>query len=102
MIAVLQRVYNATVYSDGVCTGSIGEGLYILLGVKNTDCHNDATALAEKISKKILIIIRKKSTRLNRPFLPDLLLWGCCASAVFTTAASFSLFIDQDPVLKFM
>lgn len=63
MIAVLQRVYNATVYSDGVCTGSIGEGLYILLGVKNTDCHNDATALAEKISK--LRIFSDENGKLN-------------------------------------
>ena len=51
MIAVLQRVYNATVYSDEVLTGSIADGLYILLGVKNTDSDKDAELLAEKISK---------------------------------------------------
>jgi len=51
MIAVLQRVYNATVYADGVLSGSIGKGLYILLGVEATDTENDALLLAEKISK---------------------------------------------------
>ena len=51
MIAVLQRVYNATVYADGELSGSIDKGLYILLGVKNTDTERDAELLAEKISK---------------------------------------------------
>ena len=35
MIAVLQRVNNATVYADGELSGSIGKGLYILLGVES-------------------------------------------------------------------
>ena len=51
MIAVLQRVNNATVYADGVLSGNIGKGLYILLGVTNTDTDIDASLLAEKISK---------------------------------------------------
>ena len=51
MIAVLQRIYNATVYADGELSGSVGAGLYILLGVKNTDTEQDAELLAEKISK---------------------------------------------------
>ena len=51
MIAVLQRVYNATVYADGVFTGSIQKGLYILLGVENGDNELQAELLAEKISK---------------------------------------------------
>ena len=51
MIAVLQRVYNATVYSDGELSGQIGGGLYILLGVLNGDTESDAVLLAEKISK---------------------------------------------------
>ena len=51
MIAVLQRVNNATVYADGELSGSITKGLYILLGVEKGDEQKDAVLLAEKISK---------------------------------------------------
>lgn len=51
MIAVLQRVFSATVYADGVLSGSIDKGLYILLGVESADLERDAELLAEKISK---------------------------------------------------
>lgn len=51
MTAVLQRVNSATVYADGELAGSIGRGLYILLGVEKNDGEDDAALLAEKISK---------------------------------------------------
>ena len=51
MIAVIQRVNNATVYADGELSGSIGKGLYILLGVEMGDDEHDCSLLAEKISK---------------------------------------------------
>ena len=51
MIAVLQRVNNATVYADGKLNGAISRGLYILLGVAKGDVGQDAVLLAEKISK---------------------------------------------------
>lgn len=51
MIAVIQRVFNASVYADGELSGKIGKGLYILLGVEKTDSEQDALLLAEKISK---------------------------------------------------
>ena len=51
MIAVIQRVNNATVYADGEFSGSIDRGLYILLGVANSDTDEDARLLSEKISK---------------------------------------------------
>lgn len=51
MIAVIQRVYSASVVSDGVLSGKINKGLYILLGVKDGDTQSDSVALAEKISK---------------------------------------------------
>ncbi|MBQ3017248.1 MAG: D-tyrosyl-tRNA(Tyr) deacylase [Clostridia bacterium] len=51
MIAVLQRINNATVYADGVLSGSVGHGLYILLGVEKDDSEKDAELLADKISK---------------------------------------------------
>ena len=63
MIAVLQRVNNATVYADGVLSGNIGKGLYILLGVEKDDSEKDAELLAEKISK--LRIFSDENGKLN-------------------------------------
>ena len=51
MIAVIQRVFCATVYADGELSGAIDKGLYILLGVERGDDEQDALLLAEKISK---------------------------------------------------
>ena len=51
MIAVIQRVNNATVYADGVMSGKIGKGLYVLLGVAKEDSESDVSLLVEKISK---------------------------------------------------
>ncbi len=51
MIAVIQRIKNASVVADGIDSGSVGKGLYILLGVEKGDSEADSTALAEKISK---------------------------------------------------
>ena len=51
MTCVIQRVNSATVYADGELSGSIGKGLYLLLGVRVGDDETDARLLAEKISK---------------------------------------------------
>ncbi len=51
MKAVVQRINSAVVYADGVCSGTVGFGLYILLGVESGDTERDAFLLAEKISK---------------------------------------------------
>ena len=51
MIAVLQRVNSATVFADGILSGSINKGLYLLLGVEKGDSEKDAELLCEKISK---------------------------------------------------
>ena len=51
MIAVIQRINNATVYADGELSGSVEKGLYILLGVTKGDTKEDADLLSEKISK---------------------------------------------------
>lgn len=51
MRAVIQRVFNASVVADGVPSGSIEKGLYILLGVGKEDTENDARLLSEKIAK---------------------------------------------------
>lgn len=49
MIAVLQRVKEASVCMDGETVGACGNGLCILLGVARDDTEKDAEALAEKI-----------------------------------------------------
>ena len=51
MIAVLQRVTEASVTIDGNVKGKIDNGLLILLGVKEGDTERDVTLLADKISK---------------------------------------------------
>jgi len=48
MRAVVQRVSQASVTSDGELTGEIGLGLMVLLGVAKGDTDNDAKYLAEK------------------------------------------------------
>ena len=53
MKAVLQRVFSAAVVSDGIPTGEINKGLYILLGVEKEDTERDADLLCEKISKEL-------------------------------------------------
>ena len=63
MIAVLQRINNATVYADGILSGSVGKGLYILLGVERDDTEKDALLLAEKISK--LRIFEDQNGKMN-------------------------------------
>ena len=63
MIAVLQRINNATVYADGVESGSVGSGLYILLGVEKEDTEKDARLLAEKILK--LRIFKDENDKMN-------------------------------------
>ncbi len=63
MIAVLQRVLSASVIADGESAGSIGEGLFILLGVLDGDTEEDARLLAEKIAK--LRIFTDQNDKMN-------------------------------------
>ena len=63
MIAVIQRVLSATVYANGEFSGSIGKGLYILLGVEKEDNETEAMLLAEKISK--LRIFSDENDKMN-------------------------------------
>lgn len=51
MIAVLQRVAEASVTIDGQVVGAIGKGLLILLGVAKEDTAEDCRLLYEKIPK---------------------------------------------------
>lgn len=50
MLAVLQRVSNASVTVDGEIKGQINKGFLILLGVNSQDTDKDAAVLAAKIS----------------------------------------------------
>ena len=67
MKAVLQRVHNATVYADGVLSGKINKGLYVLLGVEKEDTDQDALLLCEKISK--LRIFSDENDKMNLSLL---------------------------------
>lgn len=49
MIAVIQRVQEATVTIDGIVKSSIGKGLLVLLGIGNEDTLEDINWLAKKI-----------------------------------------------------
>ncbi len=51
MIAVIQRVQNASVSIDGRINGECSHGLMILLGVAKDDAKIDAELLSAKISK---------------------------------------------------
>lgn len=51
MIAVIQRVQNASVSIDGRINGECSHGLMILLGVAKDDTKIDAELLSAKISK---------------------------------------------------
>lgn len=64
MKAVLQIVDSATVYADGVFSGSIEKGLHVLLGVESADTTLDADLLCEKISK--LRIFEDENGKMNR------------------------------------
>lgn len=50
MRAVVQRVENASVTSEGAPCGSIGNGLVVLLGVETGDTEKDAEYIASKIT----------------------------------------------------
>ena len=50
MRAVLQRVTEASVKVDGKITGSIKEGLLILVGIEDADTKEDIDWLTKKIA----------------------------------------------------
>jgi len=67
MIAVLQRVSSAQVTVDGQVTGSIGQGLVILLGVHRDDTEADSTFLVEKTAN--LRIFSDEAGKMNLSLL---------------------------------
>ncbi|MBK9104512.1 MAG: D-tyrosyl-tRNA(Tyr) deacylase [Saprospiraceae bacterium] len=63
MRAVIQRVSSASVLSNGVHTGSIGNGFLILLGIETTDGQTDAEWIADKIWQ--MRIFQDKEDKMN-------------------------------------
>lgn len=63
MKALLQRGANASVTVNGQVTGKIEYGFVIFLGVEKTDTKEDASILAEKISK--LRVFNDENGKLN-------------------------------------
>ena len=63
MRAVVQRVSEARVRSEGRLLGSIGPGLLVLLGVTHDDSEAEAVRLAGKISR--LRIFADEAGRMN-------------------------------------
>ena len=49
MRVVIQRVISASVSIDNVCKSNIGKGLFILLGIEDTDTEEDISWLCGKI-----------------------------------------------------
>ncbi|ARA93451.1 MAG: D-tyrosyl-tRNA(Tyr) deacylase [Bacteroidetes bacterium] len=67
MIALVQRVREASVTVDGACVGAIGPGLLILLGVRREDTEANLTRLARKCAH--LRIFPDAEGKMNRSVL---------------------------------
>ncbi len=67
MIALIQRVSEASVAANGNETAAIGSGMLILLGVRDTDTGHEADWLARKCAR--LRIFPDESGRMNRSVL---------------------------------
>lgn len=63
MIAILQRVNEASVTVDGICVAKCEKGFLLLLGVAEGDERKDAELLADKISK--LRVFEDENERMN-------------------------------------
>lgn len=67
MRAVVQRVSRASVHVDEECTGSIGPGLVVLLGIHGDDGDKELEWLVEKIIH--LRIFEDQDGKMNRSLL---------------------------------
>lgn len=64
MVALVQRVRHASVEVDGENVGSIGQGMLILLGVRDDDTEQEAAWLARKCAH--LRIFADDEGKMNR------------------------------------
>ena len=85
MLAVVQRVAEASVSVDQQCVGRIGQGLLVLVGIGRDDQESDAILLAEKTVH--LRIFQDEAGQMNRSVLDvgggvlavsQFTLWGNC------------------------
>ena len=67
MRALVQRVSRAAVHVDGDLESEIGQGLLVLLGVRDGDGEKDAVAIAEKLAN--LRIFPDDDGQMNRSVL---------------------------------
>ncbi len=67
MIALIQRVSEASVDVDGETVAAIGAGLLVLLGVHQDDTETKADWVAGKVSR--LRVFRDEEGRMNRSLL---------------------------------
>lgn len=65
MIALIQRVKQASVTVDQQTNGAIGTGLLVLLGVEQGDDQAKAIKLCEKVSKYRIFADQQGKTNLN-------------------------------------
>ena len=63
MRAVVQRVSQARVLSEGTESGAIGKGFCVLLGVEAGDTEKDAVYMADKIRK--LRVFEDENDKMN-------------------------------------
>lgn len=67
MKALIQRVKRASVTIDGALYSKIDSGMLVLLGVEKGDTQENATLLAQKLSK--LRIFEDEQQKMNRSIL---------------------------------
>ena len=67
MVALVQRVRQASVVVDGAIVGQIGSGLLVLLGVRRDDTDTEGRWLADKVAR--LRIFSDDVGKMNRSLL---------------------------------
>lgn len=67
MRAVVQRVLRASVRAEGKTTGEIGPGLFVLLGVSESDGDREVAFMVEKVLN--LRVFEDEEGKMNRSLL---------------------------------
>ncbi len=67
MRAVVQRVLRASVRAEGKTTGEIGPGLFVLLGVSDSDGDREVAFMVEKVLN--LRVFEDEEGKMNRSLL---------------------------------
>ncbi|MFP4426179.1 MAG: D-aminoacyl-tRNA deacylase [Spirochaetaceae bacterium] len=67
MRAVVQRVFRGAVRAEGVTTGTIGPGLFVLLGIGRNDGEEELTFMVEKVLN--LRLFEDEEGKMNRSLL---------------------------------